>query len=266
MKSALFSVFLFLAVQITAIAQFIQEAETVSSKKLTQSFLNRAMQYPVESLTNSAEGRVRVGFVVQTNGMCTDFHIIKGVNDVLNREAIRLLKKILWKPATENGKPIASSAEMDIVFNKKQYLRHKKNETLLQHDFQDISIDTSGQIFNFALLTAQPYPLLEKTYRNLNHYINSNLKYPEAAKTGGIQGSVKLGFVVEEDGIASNIHILESVGGGCDQEAIRILESLHWFPGIANEKRVRSQTTFDVVFKLNENRQHQIPNRQSGGL
>ncbi len=100
----------------------------------------------------------------------------------------------------------------------------------------------------------------------MNHYINSNLKYPETAKTGGIEGSVKLGFVVEEDGIASNIHILESVGGGCDQEAIRILESLHWFPGIANEKRVRSQTTFDVVFKLNENRQHQIPNRQSGGL
>lgn len=266
MKSALLSVFLFFAVQITTIAQFVQEAETVSSKKLTQSFLNRAMRYPAESLANKTEGRVCVGFVVQTNGICTDFHIIKGVNDALNQEAIRLMKKILWKPATENGKPVASSAEMDIVFNKKQYLRHKKNENPLQQDFQDISIDTSGVIFNFALLTSQPYPLLEKIYRNLNHYINQNLKYPEAAKTGGIQGNVKLGFIVEEDGIASNIHILESVGGGCDQEAIRILESLHWFPGMANDKRVRSQATFDVVFKLNENRQHQIPNRQSGGL
>lgn len=85
----------------------------------------------------------------------------------------------------------------------------------------------------------------------LLEYIQKNLEYPEAARENEIQGRVFVGFIVEEDGSVSNVKILRGIGYGCDEEAIRLADSLPKFkPGKQRGKPIRVQYTLPIVFKL----------------
>jgi len=55
-------------------------------------------------------------------------------------------------------------------------------------------------------------------------YLAQNLRYPDAARQKGIQGVVKLRFTVSTAGKLSNFKVLQSLGYGCDEEAIRLIK------------------------------------------
>ena len=82
-------------------------------------------------------------------------------------------------------------------------------------------------------------------------YFQENLKYPEAAKENGIEGMVALSFIVRADGSVDDIAILRGIGGGCDEEALRIVkESGTWTPGKLDGKAVAVQMRLPIQFKL----------------
>ena len=82
-------------------------------------------------------------------------------------------------------------------------------------------------------------------------YLRQNVNYPTYAKEIGIQGTVYLSFVVEKDGSISNVEILRTVGGGCDEEAIRVVKSMpHWSPGKQMGRPVRVIFNLPIKFAL----------------
>ena len=82
-------------------------------------------------------------------------------------------------------------------------------------------------------------------------YLNSNLKYPSLAKEMGISGRVFVSFVVEKDGSVTDIQILRGIGGGCDEEAIRVVKSMpKWIPGKQRNIPVRVRFNLPVKFTL----------------
>ena len=85
----------------------------------------------------------------------------------------------------------------------------------------------------------------------LMRYLKENIKYPEEAKQIGITGKVMIQFVVEKDGSISNIKIIHPIGAGCDEEAVRVVESMpKWIPGKMGGKPVRVQFSLPVKFTL----------------
>ena len=87
--------------------------------------------------------------------------------------------------------------------------------------------------------------------KELYQFIADNLKYPAEAKEKGIKGRVFVNFIVEPDGSVSDIRVLRGIGGGCDEEAVRIVESMPKFkPGMQNGEAVRVSYTVPVNFKL----------------
>lgn len=85
----------------------------------------------------------------------------------------------------------------------------------------------------------------------LYEYLQNNLKYPMGARENDIQGKVFVNFVVEKDGSISNVKVLRGIGGGCDEEAVRVVQSLPKFnPGKQRGNPVRVQYTLPIVFKL----------------
>ena len=85
----------------------------------------------------------------------------------------------------------------------------------------------------------------------LLEYVAKNTKYPQIARESGIQGRVFIGFVVETDGSISNVKVLRGIGGGCDEEAVRVIKSLpKWKPGKQRGKAVRVSYQIPVNFKL----------------
>jgi protein TonB len=82
-------------------------------------------------------------------------------------------------------------------------------------------------------------------------FLKNNLTYPEDAKELGVTGTVYLGFIVERDGSISNITILRGIGGGCDEEAVRVVNMMpKWKPGRQQGHAVRVQFTLPIKFTL----------------
>ncbi|MCQ2301962.1 MAG: energy transducer TonB [Bacteroidales bacterium] len=101
----------------------------------------------------------------------------------------------------------------------------------------------------FQIVEEMPeYPGGEK---KLLEYVGKSVKYPQIARESGIQGRVFVNFVIEPDGSVSNVKVLRGIGGGCDEEAMRVIKSMaKWKPGKQRGKAVRVSYTLPVNFKL----------------
>ena len=89
----------------------------------------------------------------------------------------------------------------------------------------------------------------------LYKFLQDNVQYPQLALENGIEGKVYVTFVVEEDGSITNPRLLRDIGGGCGQEAIRVVKMMpKWKPGKLQGKVVRVQFNLPVNFVLPEDR------------
>ncbi len=85
----------------------------------------------------------------------------------------------------------------------------------------------------------------------LYKYLGQNIKYPQLARDNNITGIVYVTFVVERDGSITGCKVLRDIGGGCGQEAIRVVKSMpKWTPGKQRGKAVRVQFNLPVNFNL----------------
>jgi len=83
------------------------------------------------------------------------------------------------------------------------------------------------------------------------HFIYENIVYPAKARKDGIQGTAVISFVIQKDGSISDARIVRSIGGGCDEEALRVVNTMpNWIPGKENGEAVRVQFNLPIRFKL----------------
>jgi protein TonB len=111
-------------------------------------------------------------------------------------------------------------------------------------------VDESNIVHKMLDVDQPPKPLFDSKNFNFSNFIANNLIYPEAAFKQNISGTVKLNFVVETSGRISNIIIDKAVGGGCTEEAIRVIKLMKWNPGILEGKAVRTFMCTDITFNL----------------
>ena len=85
----------------------------------------------------------------------------------------------------------------------------------------------------------------------LEQWVYRYLKYPQAAVDRGIQGQVLVGFVIDEDGKITDVHVIRGVDELLDEEAVRVISaSPKWKPGTLNGKKVKSSMSLYVEFRL----------------
>lgn len=83
-------------------------------------------------------------------------------------------------------------------------------------------------------------------------YLQKNLRYPDAARENGIDGRVVVQYVINEDGSVSDVTLVKGIGGGCDEEAVRVVKTMpKWKPGKQNGKPVKVLFTLPIKFVLN---------------
>ncbi len=82
-------------------------------------------------------------------------------------------------------------------------------------------------------------------------FLRKNISYPRFARRNSIEGKVQLSFYVDAAGNISDIEVTRSIGGGCDEEAIRVLKnSPRWNPGLQRGVAVKSPMSIFIHFKL----------------
>lgn len=86
---------------------------------------------------------------------------------------------------------------------------------------------------------------------SLYKYLGINLVYPPIAKDNKIEGVVYVRFIVDINGAISNVFVIKGIGGGCDEEAKRVISNMpNWTPGYQDEKPVKVQFEIPLNFRL----------------
>ena len=125
------------------------------------------------------------------------------------------------------------------------------DETTEMDEYIPIEIDEEILEEAPIFTVVESMPEFPNGMKELYIYLGNNIKYPVMAKESGIQGKVYVTFVVEKNGSITDVKVLRGIGGGCDEEAIRVVAAMpKWKPGKQRGKPVRVQYNLPVRFTL----------------
>ncbi len=97
----------------------------------------------------------------------------------------------------------------------------------------------------------QKIPEFPGGWSTFMQWLTKNLKYPAAAQSKKVQGTVVVTFIVNKDGSVANIKVSTSVDPALDAEALRVMRMMpKWKPGMDRNKVCRTMIAVPVVFKL----------------
>jgi len=114
-----FTVLMFLTA-LGASAQVVKESVSESGEKVVDAdltrfktadgqdiarFIGTNFNYPAMAMANEISGTIVVEFIVETDGGVKDVKIVQGVCADCDAEAVRVVKKLVFKPLEIEGKP-----------------------------------------------------------------------------------------------------------------------------------------------------------------
>ena len=77
----------------------------------------KQVKYPAIAAENNVSGKVYVTFVVEKDGTLSNISVMKGADEALDREALRVIKSSpLWNPGKNNGIPVRVRCSIMINF------------------------------------------------------------------------------------------------------------------------------------------------------
>jgi len=107
--------------------------------------------------------------------------------------------------------------------------------------------DDEGKIFTIV----EEMPSFPGGEEKMLEYVAKNIKYPPVARENGITGRVYVNFYIDKDGKVQNAKVVRGIGGGCDEEALRVVRSMpQWKPGKQNGRAVNVNYNLPINFTL----------------
>jgi TonB family protein len=205
-------------------------------------YLKTSVKYPKEAFVNKLQGKVFLSFIVETDGELTDIQVERKLGGGTDEEAVRVLKESpKWIPGVQDGKNVRVKYNIPISFT---FLPKQATSGNTQTTPQN-----NEKILDFVSLETQPsFPGgMEKFY----DFLKKTVKYPKEAQDKNIQGKVFLSMTIEKDGSLTDIKVDRKLGGGTDEEAVRVLKaSPKWIPGVQNGQKVRVKYNIPISFTL----------------
>ena len=80
--------------------------------------------------------------------------------------------------------------------------------------------------------------------------LQRQIRYPEMARRAGIEGRVFIQFIVNERGEVEDPRVIRGIGGGADEEALRVVSQARFTPGMQRGRPVRVQYSLPIFFRL----------------
>lgn len=147
--------------------------------------------------------------------------------------------QIVEVPDTEEIKE-----DLNIKFDVEVTEETKVEEVVVAPVVEEENVD---EIFSVVEETAEPKGGMPAFYK----YVGEKIKYPAQARRMGVEGRVFVEFVVNRDGSIVDVRAIKGIGAGCDEEAVRIVQSApSWKPGKQRGKPVRQKMVIPIIFKL----------------
>ena len=222
------------------------------------------IKYPQDAINEGKSGRVFVSFVVEKDGSISNVKVMKGICESIDKEAVRVVSSMpRWYAGMHKGEPVRVSYTLPIKFQARDLTGDGETDAAMVrmedkdgHSYHiDKSVETDKTKMkpdkNGVYSIVDEMPKFPDGEQAMMKYLADNIKYPKKAKDNNIEGRVFVNFVVEKDGSISEVKVLRGIGGGCDEEAVRVINSMpKWKPGKQEGKPVRVYYTIPIFFKL----------------
>lgn len=130
---------------------------------------------------------------------------------------------------------------------------------------EDVDIDVGGDLDLGGQLDMPPPPPPEEEEEEEDFFVvvedmpeligglaglQQKIRYPEMARRAGIEGRVTIQFIVNEQGQVEDPQVIRGIGGGADEEALRVVREAEFRPGMQRGRPVRVQYSLPIFFRL----------------
>jgi periplasmic protein TonB len=184
-----------------------------------------------------------------------ELNLVQRVAENIPEEMVEITQqeKIAPPPKAPQQTTIIQIVEDDIDINDEIEIDAEADQETEIEKYEPTQMDVEEQEEEAPIFTVvESMPNFPGGEAARIQYLNDNIKYPQMARESGIQGRVFVTFVVEKDGRVTDVKVLRGIGGGCDEEAIRVIQNMpKWEPGKQRGKPVRVQFNMPILFKLN---------------
>ncbi|UOQ73088.1 energy transducer TonB [Hymenobacter cellulosilyticus] len=128
---------------------------------------------------------------------------------------------------------------------------HTTNKLVFFRPIEDVPYDVELQPGQWTRSRVDQPPLFIGGDPILATY-TTKIVYPPVAQDRKLQGKVLISFAIDTLGRASNHKVLMSVGGGCDEEAMRVCRTIpnQWIPARKGSRAVPVVYELPFTFKL----------------
>ena len=211
--------------------------------------------YPATLVERSLEGSVTVGFIVDPVGNLLSVRVLSSTHREFEPAALEAVKSWRFGGGRKGGKPVATN--MSVVLNFHPPAAGKTSAiappaavtaaAALTAPSDGLVADTTvrsfGRIYELKDLDVIPAPTLQVP-----------AAYPADLKRSGVEGSVKVVFVVAETGLVQDVTALESTAPGFKAAAIATVQTWKFKPGRKDGKAVATSMEITLHFHLSGNR------------
>ena len=108
-------------------------------------------------------------------------------------------------------------------------------------------MDKEG-VYNWA----EAMPEFPGGQSGLDNYVTNNIDYPEKAIDDNTVGTIRISFVVDENGKVGSAHIIgNKLGNGLDEQALKVVSNMPtWKPGKVKGKNVKTRLELPISFQV----------------
>lgn len=215
-------------------------------------YLTENIRYPESAKQANIQGRVTVQFVVGKDGSIGNVSILRGVDEALDKEAIRVISAMpKWEPGMQRGEAVKVRYTVPVMFRlpkeTKPYAPVDKVGEVVVVGIPKDEAKVDGEVLDVA----EKMPEFPGGMSGLMQYLSQNIKYPAEARKNGTQGRVVVEVVINTEGRATHAKVTRSVGPSLDAEALRVINDMPaWKPGTKDGKPVNVKFSVPIMFRL----------------
>ena len=230
--------------------QMYVDPKPYGGKFALKDLFEQELVYPPKAMEAGVEGTVEVVFTVTSSGITKNIQVLLPLEPQCDKEALRIASLVRWHPAERGGSPVATEHRLEVKFDRKKYRKYLKEREKLAPIPELAPASVENVLWRPEDLDTVPQPMIDRGMKGLSNYFSKNMKYPEEAFKRNVQGTVVMEFVIEKSGSITNIEAIKPLGGGCGEEAYRLVKGLRWIPAVKNGQSVRTLMRVDIEFRL----------------
>ncbi len=198
--------------------------EPVEGLPTLMKYIVSNINYPQEAQANQIGGTVLIRFIVSKDGSIIEPKILRGIGGGCDEEALRVVKTITkFIPGKIDGEPVNSLFTLPIKFNASRLLDSLSQISNLSNNKNE------NEVLDMKLVDEKPeFP---GGPNELLKYLASNARYSDEAKYNGIEGKLKMSFIISKDGSIKDVKVLKGLGGGLDEMGLKLIKEMpKWKP------------------------------------